>query len=270
MSGQGVSSRSSHSEAAGRITLAAKPCTHSRTSRWSSLSSSENAACVAASMPRQHMVQLVVHPPWPSEPPRSAGPGGLLEIDGHVVRRAMRIDGELLLGEAAWRGDVVHLRGEERAIERLRFVLALDDDLTPFHRAFRADPLLGRALKASPKLRVTRTPDPFEALAWAVMYQLIDTQKAGNIAWEFTRRHGMRHPSGAWAAPGPEAFANQAALQQAGLGLAQARTLARVARVVVNHGLDRRRIEATQGIGEWTLGQLDLFGHGRYDVPLEK
>ncbi len=56
----------------------------------------------------------------------------------------MVIDGELLLAEAAWRGDVVHLRGDERAVERLRFMLALDDDLAPFHRAFRGDPLLGR------------------------------------------------------------------------------------------------------------------------------
>ena len=211
-------------------------------------------------------MDVIVRPAWPSQPPRGAG---LLKRDGNVVRRAMIVDGELLLAEAAWQGEHVHLRGDERAIERLRFVLALDDDLAPFHRAHRSDPLLGRALRGRPKLRVTRTPDPFEALAWAVMYQLIDTQKAGNIAFEFTRRHGTRHPSGAWAAPRPEAFTNQAALQEAGLGVQQARRLARVARDVVNHGLDRRRIEAIEGIGTWTLGQMDLFGYGRYDVPLE-
>ena len=42
MIGQGVSSRSSHSCAAGRITSAAKPWTQSRMSFWSWLSSSEN------------------------------------------------------------------------------------------------------------------------------------------------------------------------------------------------------------------------------------
>ncbi|WP_121249615.1 DNA-3-methyladenine glycosylase family protein [Solirubrobacter pauli] len=211
-------------------------------------------------------MEVIVKPPWPSQPPRGAG---LLKRDGNVVRRAMVIDGELLLGEAAWVGEHVHLRGDERAVERLRFVLALDDDLEPFHRAHRSDPLLGRALKAKPRLRVTRTPDPFEALAWAVMYQLIDTQKAGMIAFEFTRRHGTRHPSGVYAAPPPEAFTNQAALQEAGLGVQQARTLARVARVVVERGMDRPRIEAVQGIGPWTLGQMDWFGFGRYDIPLE-
>src|SRR5690348_16976880 len=101
-------------------------------------------------------MEVIVKPPWPSQPPRGAG---LLKRDGNVVRRAMVIDGELLLGEAAWVGEHVHLRGDERAVERLRFVLALDDDLEPFHRAYRSDSLLGRALKAKPRLRVTRTPD---------------------------------------------------------------------------------------------------------------
>src|SRR4051794_32379663 len=43
MIGQGVSSRSSHSEAAGRITFSAKPCTHSRMSFWSWFSAIENS-----------------------------------------------------------------------------------------------------------------------------------------------------------------------------------------------------------------------------------
>jgi DNA-3-methyladenine glycosylase II len=213
---------------------------------------------------------VIVKPAWPSEPPRSTPPGSLLQRAGNVVRRAMLIDGELHLAEAAWIADEVHLRGDDRAVARMRFVLGLDDDLRPFHAAHANDPLLGRVLKARPKLRVIRVPDPFEALAWAVMFQLIDTQRAGLIAWEFTRRHGARHAGGAYAAPGADAFANQAALEQAGLAPTQARTLARVARDVVVHGFDRRRIEATRGIGEWTLAHLDLFGYGRYDVPLAK
>ncbi len=45
--GQGNSSRSSHSAAAGRTTSAAKPCTQSRRSRCSSFRSSENSAIVS-------------------------------------------------------------------------------------------------------------------------------------------------------------------------------------------------------------------------------
>jgi 3-methyladenine DNA glycosylase/8-oxoguanine DNA glycosylase len=214
-------------------------------------------------------MELVVNPVWPSEPPRSAGPGGLLRIEGNVARRAMVFDGELVLAEAAWSAGAVHLRGDERAVERLRWMLALDDDLRPFHRAHRNDPVLGRIVKRRPYLRVIRKATPFEALAWAVIEQLIDTQMAGNIAYEFTRRYGFRHASGAWAAPPREAFANHAALEACGLAPTQARTLARVARSTVDPA-DRARLAAMPGIGEWTLAHLDMFGFGRYDVPLAK
>src|SRR3954452_8350400 len=48
MTGQGVSSRSSHSWAAGRTTFSAKPWTQSRISFWSSLNSSEKFAAPAS------------------------------------------------------------------------------------------------------------------------------------------------------------------------------------------------------------------------------
>jgi 3-methyladenine DNA glycosylase/8-oxoguanine DNA glycosylase len=228
------------------------------------------------------IVDLTVTPPWPSEPPRSAGPGGLVKLDGGVARRAMRIDGQLALAEAAWRGDDVLLRAHADtedaariALARMRFVLSLDDDLEPFHRAHRRDPLLGRIIKARPKLRVLRKPEPFEALAWAIIEQLIDTQRAGNIAWAFTRRHGTQHPQGPWIAPTPEQFANAAALEAAGLAPTQSRTLANVARAVATNQLDpddddQRRLAAFPGVGEWTIAHLNLFGRGRYDVPLAK
>lgn len=50
MSGQGVSSRSSHSSAAGRMTSLANSCTQSLTSRTSSLGSRENGVCSALVM----------------------------------------------------------------------------------------------------------------------------------------------------------------------------------------------------------------------------
>jgi len=33
---------------------------------------------------------------------------------------------------------------------------------------------------------------------------------------------------------------------------------------------DQRRLDAIPGIGEWTIAHLNLFGRGRYDVPLAK
>jgi 3-methyladenine DNA glycosylase/8-oxoguanine DNA glycosylase len=228
---------------------------------------------------RMPVVDDVVRPRWPSEPPRSAGPGGLLQIRGDVVARAMPSGA---LARATWRGEDVHLRAEadtavaaEDALTRMRFVLALDDDLEPFHRAFRSDPLLGRAIRARPKLHILRKPDPFEALTNAICEQLIDTQAAGNIVWALTRALGRRHPAGPWIAPRPDALDNPAALQRAGLAPQRARTLARVARAVHRREIDpgsadHTRLQAIPGIGPWTLAHLDLFGRGVYDVPLEQ
>jgi 3-methyladenine DNA glycosylase/8-oxoguanine DNA glycosylase len=219
-----------------------------------------------------------VRPVWPSEPPRSAGPGGLLRIRGNVVTRAMPSGA---VAHAAWRGEEVRLRAEgataedaEDALARMRFVLALDDDLAPFHFAFRRDPLLGRALRARPKLRVLRKPTPFEALMYAICEQLIDTQAAGNIVWALVHALGRRHASGAWIAPEPDALDNPPALIRAGLAPTRARTLARVSRAVARGEIDpgspeRARLAAIPGVGPWTLAHLDLFGRGTYDVPLE-
>src|SRR4051812_50168177 len=47
------------------------------------------------------VLEDAVRPPWPSEAPRSAGPGGLLRIRGDVVSRAMPSGA---VAHAAWRG----------------------------------------------------------------------------------------------------------------------------------------------------------------------
>jgi 3-methyladenine DNA glycosylase/8-oxoguanine DNA glycosylase len=224
------------------------------------------------------VLEDAVRPVWPSEAPRSAGPGGLLKIRGNVVSRAMPSGA---IAKAAWRGEEVLLRAEaesdelaEDALTRMRFVLALDDDLAPFHREYARDPLLGRALKARPRLRVLRKPAPFEALMNAICEQLIDTQAAGNIVWALVRSLGRRHPSGAWMAPEPDALDNPPALVRAGLAPSRARTLARVSRAVARGEIDpgspdRARLAAIPGVGPWTLAHLDLFGRGIYDVPLQ-
>jgi len=224
------------------------------------------------------VLEDAVRPLWPSEAPRSAGPGGLLRIRGNVVTRAMPSGA---VAHAAWRGEEVLLRAEaqsdelaEDALTRMRFVLALDDDLAPFHFAFRRDPLLGRALRARPKLRVLRKPAPFEALMSAICEQLIDTQAAGNIIWALVHSLGRRHASGAWIAPEPDTLDNPPALIRAGLAPTRARTLARVSRAVARGEIDpgspdRARLAAIPGVGPWTLAHLDLFGRGIYDVPLQ-
>ena len=40
----------------------------------------------------------------------------------------------------------------------MRFAVGIDDDLAEFHARFRDDPLIGRAVRARPWLRVRRNP----------------------------------------------------------------------------------------------------------------
>src|SRR5205814_6972066 len=93
-------------------------------------------------------------------------------------------------------------------IARMRFALGVDDDLAEFHGRFRADPVIGRAVRAFPGLRAMRRPEPFEALAWAVTEQLIDMDRAVEIQRRLIRRFGRRCPAtGLRDAPSPATLA---------------------------------------------------------------
>ena len=48
-----------------------------------------------------------------------------------------------------------------------------------FRRRFLRDPLIGRSVRRRPWLRSSRRPEPFEALAWAICEQLIESERAG-------------------------------------------------------------------------------------------
>ena len=78
----------------------------------------------------------------------------------------------------------------ELAIERMRFALGVDEDLTEFARTFRGDPLIGEIIHHRPWLRPRRRPWPWEALAWAVTEQLIEVSRAVEIQRRVVRRWG--------------------------------------------------------------------------------
>ena len=115
---------------------------------------------------------------------------GSLHIDGDpvVVRVCQRRGGEVCF--RAGGGDAEQ---RERAIERMRFALGVDDDLTEFHREFGNDPLIGPAFRRRPWIRPKRRPFAWEALAWAVTEQLIESSRAAEIQRAMVRRWGRRH-----------------------------------------------------------------------------
>ena len=73
----------------------------------------------------------------------------LLHVEGEpVVVRVAQPSRSLVVFEArAARADVC-----EEAIARMRFTTGVDDDLRPFHEAFRHDPLIGESVLVSVKL----------------------------------------------------------------------------------------------------------------------
>ncbi|HEY4450386.1 MAG TPA: hypothetical protein VGN13_02185 [Solirubrobacteraceae bacterium] len=167
-------------------------------------------------------------------------------------------------------------------IERMRFALGVDEDLRPFLRAFARDPLIGASLRRRPWLRVTRRPEPFEALAWAISEQLIDYERAAAIQRRLLAALGRRWVHGERRASGPRdlpavavlARTAPAVLESFDLAAARALALVRVAREVARGRIDLasaeqerawRRLRAVPGVGRWTVEMLALRGHGRHD-----
>jgi 3-methyladenine DNA glycosylase/8-oxoguanine DNA glycosylase len=229
-------------------------------------------------------VRVEIRPPWPFRLP-GAGLDGVLRRRGGVLERLLRVDGEAVVvraGQPARNAVVVGAWADGRAaaeagVARLRFALGVDDDLRPFYDAFRDDPLIGRSVRSRPHLRITRRPEPFEALTSAVCEQLIDFDRALAIQRRLIGRLGRRCPRTGLREPPPAAAVAAAApaeLESAGLTAGRALALRRAAREVAagradlraaDHERAWRRLRAIPGIGPWTLEMLALHGQGRYD-----
>ena len=228
-----------------------------------------------------------VRPRWAFALPRRSGPDGLTVARGGVLYRLFDPgpDADPVLVSVAQpsRDRVVFSArassrsGASAAIERMRVALGVDHDLRPFYERFRFDPLIGRTLRADPAMRVWAKPEPFEALAWAITEQLIETKRAFGIQRRLVRSLGRQCDlTGLRAAPAPAVVARQAPamLESFGLSETRARLLVRVSTEIVRGriGLDDpdhertwRRLRAIPGIGSWTVQMFGLTGQGRLD-----
>jgi DNA-3-methyladenine glycosylase II len=164
----------------------------------------------------------------------------------------------------------------ELAIERMRFALGVDDDLGGFYRAFRRDPLLGPPLRRRPWLRPRRRPWAWEALAWAVVKQLIESGRAARIQRRIVGRWGLRLGADRTAlrdVPAAAAIAGRAPAEIEQLGLSPARSIALRAvagqvaagRVSPGEPDGDARLLAMPEIGPWTVQCLGLYGRGDPD-----
>ena len=207
---------------------------------------------------------------------RQPGAGARLAAGGgRVVLRAEPVDPDAV---ARRRRRSARPPGAEElrlAIERMRFALGVDDDLGEFYRRFRRDPLLGPRIRRRPHLRPQRRPWPWEALAWAVVKQLIEvvarhrssaaSSAAGAGAWRRARRAARRPRSGDDRRPGAGRTGVDGTLggpidRAAGGGQGHRGRPLRSREPVA----DARLLRVPE-IGPWTVQCLGLFGRGEPD-----
>jgi 3-methyladenine DNA glycosylase/8-oxoguanine DNA glycosylase len=230
-------------------------------------------------------VRQEVRPAWIFRLP-GGGADGVLRRTGGVLSRLVHVDGEPVVVRVAQPardsvlfGAQAEERGRaEEAIGWMRFALGVDDDLRAFHERFRWDPLIGASVRARPHLRIRRRPEPFEALAWAVTEQLIETSRAFAIQRRIVARLGRRCArTGLRDLPDAATLAATAParLEACDLSAGRALALRRAAREVAAGRADLRctepertwrRLRAIPGIGAWTVEMLALHGQGRHDV----
>ena len=240
------------------------------------------------SLRRRMERRVEITPRWAFRMPVMTGCDAVARRRRGVLTRLMHVGDEPVVVRAAQSARdrvVIAVEGRspqacDRAVERTRFWLGLDDDLRDFHDRFRDDPLIGRVVRMQPWLRAPRRPQPFEALAWAITEQLIDFPRAAAIQRRIVFRLGRRCPrTGLRDLPSPAKLAAQAPAFLQSLDLSAGRSVAmiRCAREVAagrvdlhagDHEAGWRRLRAIPGIGPWTLEILALHGQGRHDqVP---
>jgi 3-methyladenine DNA glycosylase/8-oxoguanine DNA glycosylase len=200
-----------------------------------------------------------------------------------ALTRVVYAEGEAAVVRAWAASGCVRIRAEApsrgaalAATERMRFALGTDHDLRPFHRRFRFDGLVGPVIKRRPWLRPRRRPEPFEALAWAVCEQLIDSRRAASIERRIVWRLGALSDCGELRCPpSAERLAGCAPAELDACGLAPKRSIAlvKVAREVAagradlsEHEPAWRRLLAIPNIGNWTIEMLAFEGQGRDDM----
>jgi 3-methyladenine DNA glycosylase/8-oxoguanine DNA glycosylase len=243
-------------------------------------------------------LEVEVRPRWPYRLPSRLGGDGVARRRGAVVSRLLEVGGELVVVHA-WQPERsrVVLRAAgceptttaaalETAIERMRFALGVDEDLSEFARAFRGDPLIGEAIHHRPWHRPRRRPWPWEALAWAVTEQLIEASRAAEIQRRIVLRWGSKlmpaaEPTAVWRGPGPlrgvpaaELISGRAPAELAAFDLAPSRAIAliRCAREVAAGRVDPScetgdlRLLRIPGIGPWTVQILGFSGRGEPDA----
>lgn len=268
--------------------------------------------------------EIAVRPAAPLRMPRLVGGDLVFRLRGPWLERLLVLDRQAMIvrvregarGEFVFAAEPVDpallegpgcgsLREADDAaladgIARMRFALGVDDDLGDFYRAFRRDPVLGKAIDGRLHRRPLRRPVAWEALLWAITEQLIEYRRAARIQRKLIDRFGLRfapgvrlrsagpgtgrlpgsprrgRDAGLAAVPTPEVIAGAAPAELEACGLSGRRSVAmvKVAREVSAGRVDPEdsggdaRLLAIPEIGPWTIACLALRGRGEPDALL--
>ena len=196
-----------------------------------------------------------------------------------IFTQAVAVDDRIEVARAWQSPDgTVTLRADSpAAAERLRWVLALDDDHSDFLAAVRDDPFLGRASRELRGLRPVRLTTVAQALLRAFCGQLIEARRARRLEQTIIRTLCAAGPENLHVAPTASQLGALAPAQLRKLGL-HARRAAALVRVCRSLELERlhdasteaivKRLGRERGLGPWSLGVVCLEGLGRFDHGL--
>jgi len=191
------------------------------------------------------------------------------------VLRAV-VDGEVATAAQVADGTVIVRGPSERAVDSLRWMLAVDDDHTEFLRRFRRDKLLRGPIANLGGMRVLRVATVAQALLRALCGQLIEARRARSMERRIVRSLCTQvadlHAPPDCATLG---WASPAELRALGLHARRGATLARLCRSVELERLKAQpssvvaeRLGRERGLGPWSVGVVCLEGLGRHEYGL--
>ena len=218
-------------------------------------------------------------------------------LDGGVYRRLLDLDGRLALVSVRSTGTVdepvlsVELRGEgvseadgNHAADQLRWMLGMDQDMSPFYALAGSDPAMSGLAKKFRGLHLPRTATLFESLVLAVLGQQISASVARALRLLLIERFGARAEFDGvpyYSFPRPEAILSSSPDELRTLKLSQRKAeylygLAEAATAPDWPEVWRLRDEefttrltALRGVGNWTAQWAMVRGLARPDaLPL--
>lgn len=208
------------------------------------------------------------------------------EVQGDVYRRTVRVGdraGTIEVADEPSRASLVARVPLELAAglvvtrARLRALFDLDAEPSAIATALARDPVLRRAVRETPGLRVPGAYDPFEAAVRAILGQQVSVRAATTLAGRLVERFGEAR-DGVVTFPSASALAAASVDDLASLGLVSARARSVVALAsAIDRGalrLDRSRavdetlaaLEALPGIGPWTAQYVAMRALGWPDA----